>query len=321
MTRWLNGLSFAVFFNSSLPYISIDQNHGNDAMECLQGQISCQSLMYVSGSINNTGNLTIEIIGSALSLQGSAVFTDIFGLTMKGERSNIECSESEYLTGSGIVFKYCTDVKLIGFTMKYCGLLYKSHQFCGLQAILFYNCTNIGIVLVNFKNCNGTGLVFYDASHFISIENSVFLNNGFSGGNFNDERETTLTGGGVRIIQIHNAFVIITMCQFVNNSATFVGGSLYMNFSDAFQNAITIIACNFTSSIAGISGGAIGITVYGSESSSQSSNYSINFRRCIVLLTILLSLVEELPLKYHKLEFVIKILLSKILSGFINAHS
>ncbi|XP_019854567.1 PREDICTED: uncharacterized protein LOC109583593 isoform X2 [Amphimedon queenslandica] len=105
----------------------------------------------------------------------------------------------------------------------------------------------------------------------------------FNGRNLIYERETTLTGGGVRIIQIHNAFVIITMCKFVNNSATFVGGSLYMNFSDAFQNAITIYACNFTSSIAGISGGAIGITVYLSGSLPPSSNYSISFRSCNII--------------------------------------
>ena len=41
------------------------------------------SLIYVSDTISVTSNLTIEIIGSAYGLQGSATFTDIYGLTIK----------------------------------------------------------------------------------------------------------------------------------------------------------------------------------------------------------------------------------------------
>uniref|UniRef100_A0A1X7UA89 Uncharacterized protein n=1 Tax=Amphimedon queenslandica TaxID=400682 RepID=A0A1X7UA89_AMPQE len=74
--------------------IRIDGDNGNDSIECLQKQpqSSCQSLKYVADTINNTGNLTIEIISPTLSLQGSVIFTDINGLTINGQGTSISCS-------------------------------------------------------------------------------------------------------------------------------------------------------------------------------------------------------------------------------------
>uniref|UniRef100_A0A1X7SXS0 Right handed beta helix domain-containing protein n=1 Tax=Amphimedon queenslandica TaxID=400682 RepID=A0A1X7SXS0_AMPQE len=108
--------------------IRIDGDNGNDSIECLreQPQSSCQSLKYVADTINNTGNLTIEIISPTLSLQGSVIFTDINGLTINGQGTNISCSNGSMLYGnSGIVFDKCSNVTLNSFTIEQCGLLYE----------------------------------------------------------------------------------------------------------------------------------------------------------------------------------------------------
>ena len=278
-------LLFLIVQSVSSLYISIDEDKGNDSNDCLQGQHSCQSLMYVSHStINISSNLTIEIISSTLGIQGSVVFTGINGLTINGQRSNIKCSGNENnLNGSGIVFNKCNNVNLNGFTVEYCGLVYQQKQYYGLQAVLFYNCSSIFLSLVNFINSNGTGLVLYNTtggSGNVSLSGCIFSNNSYL------ERETVnqvkFTGGGLRIIQVWEVSINIYVCQFVNNSAASVGGALYVIFHDFFITNTTIVSCKFINNTAGTSGGAIAITVQKNDYQFyfMVHRYSINFYSC-----------------------------------------
>ena len=99
-------------------HISIDGSEkGNDSNSCIQGYIPCQSLQYVAMKTSKLSNVTIEIISSSLNLSGSAVFSNINGLTLSG---NIKCNQSfsDNFNGSGVVFNLCKNVILSNFPWK-----------------------------------------------------------------------------------------------------------------------------------------------------------------------------------------------------------
>ena len=246
--------------------IRIDGDNGNDSIECLteQPQSSCQSLKYVADAINKTGNLTIEIISPTLSLQGSVVFTDINGLTINGQGTSISCSNGSILySNSGIVFDTCSNVTLINFTIEHCGLLYKKQKYHGRQSILFHCCKNFQVLKVNFSDNNGYGLVLYDSISSANVTQSTFANNGIK---HYDLLRAEETGGGLHIRQYNpynrsNNTITIDANQFINNSATTIGGALYMEL-DHCANFFYITASNFIGNTAGTAGGAIGFIVH-----------------------------------------------------------
>ena len=255
--------------------IRIDGDNGNDSIECLteQPQSSCQSLKYVADTINNIGNLTIEIISPTLSLQGSVIFTDINGLTINGQGTSISCSNGS--GNSGIVFDACSNVNLNSFTIERCGLLYEREQHCKVQAILLYNCINNTVVMqVNFINNNCIALVVYDIEGFFTMGKCFFVNNGYYF-NHSEEQQTTLSsqkkkkcpsyscGGALHLYQqkIH-AIALVSSSKFINNSASDIGGALYANISDTSGFLFLILFCHFIGNMADISGGAIAITAF-----------------------------------------------------------
>ena len=249
--------------------IRIDGDNGNDSIECLteQPQSSCQSLKYVADTINKTGNFTIEIISPTLSLQGSVVFTDIYGLTINGQGTSISCSNGSILySNSGIVFDTCSNVKLISFTIEHCGLLYKKEQYHGCQSVLFYSCKNFQVLKVNFSDNNGYGLVLYDSISSANVTQNIFANNGMKHSDLSRAEESNATGGGLCILQ-YNSYnrstnlIGIVSNQFINNSATTIGGALHIEL-DHCANFFFIGTSNFIGNTAGTAGGAIGFIVH-----------------------------------------------------------
>uniref|UniRef100_A0A1X7T551 Right handed beta helix domain-containing protein n=1 Tax=Amphimedon queenslandica TaxID=400682 RepID=A0A1X7T551_AMPQE len=248
--------------------IRIDGDNGIDSNECLteQPQSSCQSLKYVADTINNTGNLTIEIISPTLSLQGSVIFTDINGLTINGQGTIISCSNGSMLYGnSGIVVNNCSNAALIGFTIKHCGLLYKNNRYYGHQSVLFYNCRKFNISKVNFFDNNGYGLVLYDNSGG-SVSQNVFENNGIK---HSRADKSYVTGGGLYVLQytpyyrsISTNTIEIANNQFINNSATTIGGALYVEVDYCANLLSYITVSNFIGNRAGTAGGAIGFKIH-----------------------------------------------------------
>ena len=277
--------------------IRIDGDNGNDSIECLteQPQSSCQSLKYVADTINNTGNLTIEIISPTLSLQGSVIFTDINGLTINGQGTSISCSNGSMLYGnSGIVFDTCSNVKLNSFTIERCGLLYEKEQYCKVQAILLYNCNdNIAVMQVNFINNNCIALVVYDIESIFTMDRCSFVNNGYYS-NLSEEQQPTvssqqtknfssnLLGGALHLYQQKiYAFAFVSSSKFINNSASGIGGALHANVSDTSGFHFSIFYCNFIGNMADISGGAIAITAFSGDSSAvNKSGYHIDVLGC-----------------------------------------
>ena len=246
--------------------IRIDGDNGIDSIECLteQPQSSCQSLKYVADTINNTGNLTIEIISPTLSLQGSAIFTDINGLTINGQGTSISCRNGSMLYGnSGIVFNNCSIVTFIGFTIQHCGFLYKKDKYYGHQSVLFYKCSNFNISKVNFSDNNGYGLVLYEncCGYVMQI---FFKNNGIK---LSKVEKLNAAGGGLHIIQYtpYNTstnIIGIASNQFINNSATTMGGALRLEVDHCANLHLFIATSNFIGNRAGTAGGAIGFIVH-----------------------------------------------------------
>ena len=241
--------------------IRIDGDNGSDSIECLaeRPQSSCQSLKFVADTINNTGNLTIEIISPTLSLQGSVIFTDINGLTINGQGTSISCSNGSMLYGnSGIVFYTCSNVTLNSFTIEQWGLLYEKEQYYIHQSILFYKCNNFIVSKVNFSNNNGYGLVLNDSSG--QMLQNIFSNNGIK--NFEAD-VSKMTGGGLHIVQYNARHTTIGIfgSQFINNSAASIGGALYINLGNCANFFLTIAGSNFIGNTAGTAGGAVGFII------------------------------------------------------------
>ena len=276
--------------------IRIDGDNGSDSSECLteQPQSSCQSLKYVADTINNTGNLTIEIISPTLSLQGSVIFTDINGLTINGQGTSISCSNGSMLYGnSGIVFDTCSNVTLNSFTIEQCGLLYEKEQYCKVQAILLYNCINIVVMQVNFINNNCIALVVYDMEGFFTMDRCSFVNNNYYFNHFEKQQPTlssqkrkncpsNLFGGALYLYQqkIH-AIAGVSSSKFINNSASGIGGALYANVSDTSGFHFGIFSCDFIGNMADISGGAIAITAFrGDPFAANKPGYHIDVTGC-----------------------------------------
>ena len=282
---------FLLFQSVFSLHISINEDKGKDSSDCLKGQLPCQSMMHVADSFRLTSNLMIKIISSTLHLQGNVAFTGINGLTISGRWTNIKCNGTG-INGSGIVFNNCSNVKLNNFTVEYCGLLYKQKNYCGQQAILFYNCSKFIILLqVNLNYSNGTGLVMYNVEGIVSIGQCVFSNNKLIFKDSNILRKFLKTcfgaviGGGLRVIEKLRGYHLFSMhrCQFINNSASSTGGALYLTFNYRFLTIIHITNINFIGNTADISGGAIGITVYRHGELSAHSQYHINFYSCNII--------------------------------------
>ncbi|XP_011408091.1 PREDICTED: uncharacterized protein LOC105315226 [Amphimedon queenslandica] len=245
--------------------IRIDGDNGNDSIECLteQPQSSCQSLKYVADTINNTGNLTIEIISPTLSLQGSVIFTDINGLTINGQGTSISCRNGSIPYGnSGIVFDTCSNVKLNSFTIEHCG--YENGQkYPGHQSVLFYSCKTFQVSKVNFSDNNGYGLVLYESSIGYVTQN-IFTNNGIKHSDYSRAEESNATGGGLHILQynLYNNAIRIDASHFINNSATTIGSALLLDLGSCANLLLSITASKFIGNRAGTAGGAIGFIVH-----------------------------------------------------------
>ena len=239
-------LLFLLHSVSSLS-IRIDGDNGNDSIECLteQSQSSCQSLKYVADTINNTGNLTIEIISPTLSLQGSVIFTDINGLTINGQGETLTAIQVQSAT-AGIYFLHCREIILANLTLTTVteSLLYDFHHISEDQCnfttndnylLFFLNPKKLMIKNCNFTSSNDTNAVFNGAliklsntkgKEDISIQNSVFCN----------------SSNGLQFL-LHNSFNItlnVGNTEFINNRIGFDITAI-----NSSNNSISVTACQF----------------------------------------------------------------------------
>ena len=260
-------------------HISIDGSEkGNDSNSCIQGYIPCQSLQYVAIKINTSGlsNVTIEIISSSLNLSGSAVFSNINGLTLSG---NIKCNQSfsDNFNGSGVVFNLCKNVILSNFSLESCGLYYSSlwHiPFYAFQAVLFKFSGNITLMQTTLHNNKGAGLTLYNSHGLIVIINCTFSSNIYYNSNsnsFNVGNEvcsqvtkanlTTIDGGGLAVYydSLLKVNISIKHCHFINNVASEEGGAFNVKFAKDIDTSITVQVsnCTFLDNKARLQGGAV----------------------------------------------------------------
>ena len=268
-------LLFLLHSVSSLS-IRIDGDNGNNSVECLieQPQSSCQSLKYVADTINNTGNLTIEIISPTLSLKGSVIFTDINGLTINGQGETLTAIQVQSATaGRSISFLHCGEVVLANFTLTTVteSLLYDSHHISKDQcnfttndnySLSFLNSKKLTIKNCNFTSSDDTHAVFNGAlinlsnttgAASISIDNVIFSNFGVGLKvlvyksfhiTLNVESTEFINNGiGFDIIAINssNNTISVTACQFNGNGYH----GLKVSYNTSCSNNFTILGCGF----------------------------------------------------------------------------
>uniref|UniRef100_A0A1X7SYS5 Right handed beta helix domain-containing protein n=1 Tax=Amphimedon queenslandica TaxID=400682 RepID=A0A1X7SYS5_AMPQE len=259
-----NILLLFLLHNVSTLNVRIDGNNGIDSIECLTGQpqSSCQSLKYVADTINNTSNLTIEIISPTLSLQGSVIFTDINGLTINGQEESLTAIQVQSVT-AGISFLHCGEIVLANFTLNTVteSLLYDSHLisedqcnfipngnyslfFLNPKKLTIKNCnftssndthTALNGVLIELFNTKGTASisvdnVLLDKSFYntLNIENTEFVNNRI--------------GFDVIAIKSSNNSISVIASQFNENKYQ----GLKISYETSCSNNFMIFGCTFS---------------------------------------------------------------------------
>ena len=277
-------------------HININGSEGVDTVNCFQEQVPCKSLEYVARNLNVTNNVTIEITSPSISLSGRIMFTNIIGLTLKGkgpQLTNIKCDLriGRYSNGSGIVFRYNTNVILVGFTLQKCGFYYKlAHT--SIQAMFIHLSYNINITQVMFNDSVGVGLALQDISFIISIVDCHFSNNLCY--NCHDDLVTaqkkeritgsleSVTASGLfihqSIITVKNVSII--RCQFFNNVAEYLGGAISLFLVNVPNFVLQVISCSFIHNRAPASGGGISITVPQTSAFNSKGSHIISFYDC-----------------------------------------
>ena len=255
--------------------IRIDGDNGSDSIECLteQPQSSCQSLKYVADTINNTGNLTIEIISPTLSLQDNVTFTGINGLTITGQGKSLTAIQVQSVT-AGISFLHCGEVVLANFTLTIVSvsLLYNHHNASEYQcsfttnnnySLLFLNPKELTIKDCIFTSSNDTHAVYNGVlvklsntkgTASISIENLIFSNFRYAfkvllDKSFyntlnveNTEFVNNRIGFDIIAIKSSNNSISVTASQFHGNTYQ----SLKISYNTSCSNNFMIFGCTFS---------------------------------------------------------------------------
>ena len=188
-------------------HITINSN-SSDSIACLEGAVPCQSLEYISYHLKDvsTGNITLEIISSSLTVREVVSFTGIDGLTLLGhgmESTLITCLTGTSKNGTGLHFYNCSRLTLANFTIKNCG--------CENDSISVNNSSNVEVLGLNIANSTGRGLAMIDVMGIINIVDSVFSGNGNS--------IRTSYQGGLVIVLRNNSTVKVLRCTFLRNIA------------------------------------------------------------------------------------------------------
>ena len=192
-------------------------NNSSDSIACLEGAVPCQSLEYISYHLKNvsTGNVTLEIISSSLTVREVVSFTGIDGLTLLGhgmESTLITCLTETSKKGMGLRFYNCSRLTLADFTINNCGYqIDPKSPPLQYGAISVKNLSNVKVLGLNITNSTGRGLAMIDVMGIINIVDSVFSGNGNS--------IRTSYQGGLVIVLRNNSTVKVLRCTFLRNIA------------------------------------------------------------------------------------------------------
>ena len=269
---------YLLFAVSSAAYITIDDVDGSNSSACLKSLQACKSLEYVSHHLKDvsTGNITLKIVSSSLTVREVVSFTGIDGLTLLGhgmESTLITCLTGTSKKGTGLRFYNCSRLTLANFTINNCGYQIDPKSL-PLQygAISVKNSSNVEVLGLNITNSTGRGLAMTDLSGTITVSECLLLKNGHS-------NVTDIIQGGMVLSmtkQAHHASMDISNCLFVANRAVKVngtnewkvheehGGGLLLLLQKSSYNRINLTGCLFVNNSAPMAAG-LKISVIGGE--------------------------------------------------------
>ena len=229
----------------------VDSVKGKDSAQCLNGDIPCQHLEYISTEINDCPNVTIVINSSTLEVDNTAKFEScnvikiVSGINIT---ANISCMSEECLTSSfhdpydtkdtfnshhqrdkdcvpGYLFPNCTNVGLIfenihslnisNVLIDNCGA-YSSFELNTMNlsaAIYVRNSFNVALQNVTFKRSAGTALALFNTFGNVSVQDVKFQHN------IHSVHSSFVGGVLVKFSSSSPASYSFENCDFCNNSA------------------------------------------------------------------------------------------------------
>ena len=273
--------------------IKVDPINSVDDMTCWNGRVTCRSLNYALGCVND--NTIIQLVNGSVNLSSSN--TTLRGLSIIAivgtgiTRTTVQCNSSN----AGLYFIGINNLTLANFTITNCSMIQNSTTWNDsspvqyLSAVTIYNSSKVTIESLSLKHNNGIGLSIINTGKFVTIHGSIFDNNYITNGDH--------AGGGGLYIEFpfclpgklcdytrpsdnyfsNNSWYTIDSCNFTNNAAKKIktssqfhskslsayneptfgrGGGMSVFFrGNSTNNTIDIISTKFISNIAVWGGG------------------------------------------------------------------
>ena len=188
-------------------YIVIDEDNGNDSVDCLREQllIPCRSLEYVADFATNiTGDITMEVVSPSLGLHCDITFTRINSLTIMGQGAALTNIIIHSHT-AGLFFLHCEQIRLSSFTLTRSGF---THHVSLRPVPVYHGNSSVQ------EDSERFGLFVFNPRRTLTIEKCIFTNQNYM------VNESHVKFSGARIRLWHMQFV---QC--------FIHNTLFSNFS------------------------------------------------------------------------------------------
>ena len=248
---------------------------------------------------------SIVLLDDLTHLDTTLLIAHVHNVSISGNGSN---GTHVYCRGnnSGLVFRWASNIEISGVSFLNCGSIQEStstdfrdtSRSTTLKlksALYFHYCTNISITSTTFEDNRGIGVVIYDSSGTVAIDDCHFSGNKISP----DDSEAFGGGGGVHIeitscpvgfastcntshngVDVDNSIYQIKNCTFTENNATTLlvdvssyitlvpgekqalgrGGGVYVGMGrSAFNVTVTISSCTFAGNSAVFGGGIFAV--------------------------------------------------------------
>ena len=175
--------------------IKVDPINSVDDMTCWNGRVTCRSLNYALGCVND--NTIIQLVNGSVNLSSSN--TTLRGLSIIAivgtgiTRTTVQCNSSN----AGLYFIGINNLTLANFTITNCSMIQNSTTWNDsspvqyLSAVTIYNSSKVTIESLSLKYNNGIGLSIINTGN-VTVYESTFDNNYITNSN-------QVGGGGLYI--------------------------------------------------------------------------------------------------------------------------
>ena len=261
--------------------ITIDTTSGSDNTTCcVDGECVCTSLS--TALLYMTSNTVINIKSESVTLEDNIKIGsgDLNNITITGNGgTTIMCNNS-----GGVYCESCDNVVIEGITWDRCG----DPNGADTAGVTFNGTTNIVLVNSTFQYSQTQAITLYDVSGTISLTRVGLKSNK----NSRDNR-------GVVYIwnTLSNFVMLISDCEFVDNSSPGRGAALYVNENcntgESYSSNIHIVNSDFIHNTATVSVVYVTSTCVSSELQIQSTLFADNIGVSLHVVSYRLSLSDS----------------------------